>query len=295
MKKPIFTGVATALVTPFRDGGIDYPALEALIDRQIRAGVETLVVAGTTGEAATLTDGERRELFKTAREMTRGRAKLILGTGSADTRRAIEYTRLAERVGADGALVVTPYYNKGTSEGMYLHFKSIAAATDMPIILYNVPSRTGVSLEVSTLTRLMKLPNVLGLKEAAESGARLAEVSRLTGELPLYAGSDALTYTVLSLGGVGVISVVSNIYPEVMVELCKEFFTGNRKRALEIQHGVADVISALFLETNPAPVKYAMAKKGLCSSEMRLPMWLPTERCQRQIDRVIDEFEAKQE
>ena len=292
VKKELFRGVATAIITPFKNDEIDYECLSSLIDRQISAGVEAIVVAGTTGEAATLTDGERIELYRKAREFTRERACLILGTGSPDTRRAIEYTRAAREVGADGALVVTPYYNKGTREGLYRHFRAITEAADIPIILYNVPSRTGVNLDLDTLLRLGELPRIVGIKEASDSAERLAELSRLTDLLPLYSGADALIYTALSLGGVGVISVVSNLYPEDTVEICKQFFAGNIEKAREIQHGLAPVINSLFLDTNPAPVKYAMAKRSLCSPEMRLPMWLPTERCQRQIDRACEEYEG---
>lgn len=291
MKKEIFRGVGTALITPFKNDEIDYAALGEIIERQIAAGVGAIVAAGTTGEAATLSDAERYELFKFTREATRGKIPLILGTGSSDTRRATEYTRLAREVGADGALVVTPYYNKGTKEGLYRHFRSVCEAVDIPVILYNVPSRTGVSLDIETLDRLGEIPSVVGIKEADGSGERFAAISRMRDSLPLYSGVDALIYTALSLGGVGVISVVSNIYPEDTVKICKQFFAGNYTEALKTQHGLARVIDSLFLDTNPAPVKYAMAKAGYCSPEMRLPMWLPTERCQRKIDAAIEEYE----
>ena len=293
MKKEIFRGVGTAIITPFKNDRIDYGALERLIERQIAAGVGAIVAAGTTGEAATLTEQEREELYRFTRKCTEGKLPLILGTGSPDTKRAIEYTRLAERIGADGALVVTPYYNKGTKEGLYRHYLAITEATDIPIILYNVPSRTGVSLELETLKRLGRLPSVVGIKEAADSAQRLSELSSLTKCLPLYSGADALIYTALSLGGVGVISVVSNLYPEDTVNICKQFFANNPNKSLEIQHGLAGVINAMFLDTNPAPIKYAMAQKGLCTPEMRLPMWLPTERCQRKIDDEVEKYEKR--
>lgn len=292
MKQEIFRGVGTAIITPFKNDRIDFPTLATLIDRQIAAGVGAIVAAGTTGEAATLTDGERHELYKFTRKCTAGRVPLILGTGSPDTRRAIEYTRLAREVGADGVLVVTPYYNKGTREGIYRHYLAICEAVDIPLILYNVPSRTGVSLELDTLRRLGELPQVVGIKEAADSADRLAALSTLTAQLPLYTGADALIHTALSLGGVGVISVVANLYPAETVAICKHFFANEPEKSLKIQHGLADVINAMFLDTNPAPIKYAMARRGLCSHEMRLPMWLPTERCQRNIDAAIDKYEA---
>ena len=292
-KTAIFTGVGTAIVTPFRDGEIDYEALGNLVERQIAAGAQAIVAAGTTGEAATLTDGERAELYRRMRDMTRGRVCLILGTGSADTRRAIGYTRLAREVGADGALVVTPYYNKGTREGIYRHYRAIAEEVGMPMILYNVPSRTGVNLDMELVRRLSRIPAVAGIKEAGDSAERLAQLSEIAARLPLYTGADAMIYTTLALGGAGVISVVSNLYPEDTVEICKQFFAKNYRAAREIQHGLGGIVKALFLETNPAPVKYAMARAGLCSPEMRLPMWLPTERSRRKIDRAMDEYEAR--
>ncbi|MBR5449377.1 MAG: 4-hydroxy-tetrahydrodipicolinate synthase [Clostridia bacterium] len=293
MKQEIFRGVGTAIITPFKNDGIDYPTLATLIERQIAAGVGAIVAAGTTGEASTLTDTERYELYKFTRNCTARRVPLILGTGSPDTRRAVEYTRLAKEVGADGVLVVTPYYNKGTKEGIYRHYLAISEAVDIPIILYNVPSRTGVSLELDTLKRLGSLPNIVGIKEAADSADRFAALSELAEVLPLYSGVDALIYTALSLGGAGVISVVANLYPEEMVAICKHFFANEREKSLKIQHGLAGVINAMFLDTNPAPIKYAMARRGLCTPEMRLPMWLPTERCQRNIDATIEEYEVK--
>lgn len=292
-KTAIFTGIGTAIVTPFKDGEIDYPTLGELIERQIAAGVGAIVACGTTGEAATLADGERAELYRRVRNMTRGRVCLILGTGSPDTKRAIAYTRQAKEVGADGVLVVTPYYNKGTKEGIYRHYRAIADEGGMPMILYNVPSRTGVNLDMELVRRLARIPSVAGIKEAADSAERLAELSSLSTRLPLYTGADAMIYTTLALGGAGAISVVSNLYPEDTVEICKQFFARNYREAREIQHGLGGIIKSLFLETNPAPVKYAMARAGLCTPEMRLPMWLPTERCQRRIDRAMDEYEAR--
>lgn len=295
MKKAIFKGVGTAIITPFRGDKIDFDSLGKIIEKQISAGVGAIIAAGTTGEAATLSDDERYELYRFTRDVTRERIPLILGTGSPNTKRAIEHTEHAKEVGADGVLVVTPYYNKGTKEGVYQHFKAICEAVDIPIILYNVPSRTGVNLDIDTLLRLKELPSIVGIKEADGSGERFMALSRMARELPLYSGVDALIYTALSVGGVGVISVVSNIYPKETVEICKQFFANNKKKALEIQHGMAGVIDSLFLDTNPAPIKYAMAKAGYCTPEMRLPMWLPTERCQKRIDAAIEEYESKRE
>ena len=224
MRKPIFTGVGTAIITPFRNGEIDYIALGALIERQIAAGVAALVVGGTTGEAATLGDTERYELFKRAAEFTAGRVKLIFGTGTNDTRVAVRHTEAAERIGCDGVLLVTPYYNRGTSEGIYRHYKAIMDSTPLPAILYNVPSRTGVNLPIHTIERLADEYGGVSVKEASDSVERLAALAAL-GDVTLYAGNDAATYTVLALGGAGVISVTSNLYPRDMQNICNLFFT----------------------------------------------------------------------
>jgi len=290
MKKPIFKGVGTAIITPFSGGEIDYGALDALIERQIGAGVGALVVGGTTGEAATLSDSERYELFQRAREAVGGRARLIFGTGTNDTRVAIRHTEEAQRVGCDGVLLVTPYYNRGTEEGLYRHYRAIMDSTSLPAILYNVPSRTGVTLPLTTVERLADDYGGIAIKEASDSQDRLAALAAMP-DVTLYAGNDAATYTVLALGGAGVISVVSNLYPSDMQEVCKLFFTKKRQKSLEKLKTLLPVINSLFLETNPAPIKYAMAKMGFCTPEMRLPMWLPTERTRTKIDAAIAAYE----
>ena len=291
MKKvEIFRGVGTALITPFKDGRIDYGTLGGLIERQIRAGIDALVIGGTTAEAATLEDGERYELFEYAKVKVDGRCKLIYGTGTNDTRVAIRHTEYASHLGCDGVLVVTPYYNRGTAEGVVHHYEAIATASGVPVLLYNVPSRTGVNLSIETLERLAENERIVGIKEASDSLDRLMAISRLNG-LSLYSGNDSQIYPVLSLGGLGVISVVSNLYPEETIDICKHYFANNRDISLKIQQSLLPVINALFLETNPAPIKYAMAKRGLCLPDMRLPMWLPTRASRERIDRAIEEYE----
>jgi 4-hydroxy-tetrahydrodipicolinate synthase len=270
-KNIIFRGVGTALVTPFRNEKIDYPALESIIEVQIAAGVDALIVGGTTGEAATLEDGERYELYGFAKERCRGRIKLILGTGTNDTRAAVRHTRLAEELGCDGALLVTPYYNKGTEEGVYRHYMTVSEATSLPIILYNVPSRTGVNLGLNLLERLSAQENIVAIKEASDSVDRLVALSRLEG-LPIYSGNDTQIYPTLALGGLGVISVVSNILPKATAQICKDYFTGNLGKSLELQKAMFPFIRALFAETNPAPIKRIMAARGLISPELRLPL-----------------------
>ncbi len=293
-KKEIFRGVGTALITPFRNGKIDYEALYRLIDRQIECGADALVIGGTTAEAATLRDKERYELFSEAKKAAGGRTKLIYGTGTNDTRVAVKHTRYASRLGCDGVLVVTPYYNRGTHDGVIEHYRAIASASDVPMLLYNVPSRTGVNLSIDVLEELGEVENIVGIKEASDSTDRLVAISRIK-TLRLYSGNDSQIYTALSLGGLGVISVVSNLYPAETVEICKDYFANNRDLSLKKQHELLDVINALFIETNPAPVKYAMSKRGLCLPDMRLPMWLPTKQSRDRIDRAIEMFERAKE
>lgn len=290
-KAEIFRGVATALITPFRDGEIDYPTLEKLIGRQIDAGIDALVIGGTTAEAATLSDEERYELFRRSREYIDGNCKLILGTGTNDTRIAVKHTEYASNLGCDGVLVVTPYYNRGTKDGVVKHYETIAKASGVPVLLYNVPSRTGVNLSIETLEQLSENERIVGIKEASDSLDRLLAISSIKG-LSLYSGNDSQIYPTLSLGGLGVISVVSNLYPRETADICKYFFANNRNKSLETQRKLLPVINALFLETNPAPVKYAMSQKGLCLADMRLPMWLPTKLTRDKIDRAIRAFEG---
>ena len=274
-KKTLFTGVGTALVTPFSDGEIDYTALKRLIELQIEAGVGAIVVGGTTGEAATLTDRERYSLFEFAKEMTEGKIPLILGTGTNYTAAAVRHTKFAKECGCDGVLLVTPYYNKGTEEGVFRHYMTIIEAADTPAILYNVPSRTGVNLGINLLSRLAECERVVGIKEASDSTDRLVTLASMRDVLPLYAGNDSQIYPTLALGGMGVISVVSNILPKRTQEICDAYFAGNASRALDIQLSLLPFIKTLFLETNPAPIKYAMSKVGLINAELRLPLSEP--------------------
>ena len=289
-KAEIFRGVGTALITPFKDEKIDYSTLEALIERQIEVGIDALVIGGTTAEAATLSDTERYELYVESKRMTDGRCRLIFGTGTNDTRVAIRHTEFASRLGCDGVLVVTPYYNRGTQEGVIRHYEAIAEASDAPVMLYNVPSRTGVNLSLETLERLGECERIVGIKEASDSLDRLVAISGIK-TLSLYSGNDSQIYPTLSLGGLGVISVVSNLYPRETLDICKYYFAYDRDNSIKAQRMLLPVINALFLETNPAPIKYAMSKRGLCTPDMRLPMWLPTKVTRDKIDKVIEEYE----
>lgn len=291
-KTEIFLGVGTALITPFKDDRIDYDALEVLIERQINAGIDALVIGGTTAEAATLSDLERYELFKRAKDIVNHRCKLIFGTGTNDTRVAVKHTEFASLLGCDGVLVVTPYYNKGTADGVVKHYERIAEASDVPILLYNVPSRTGVNLSLDALKHLSENERIVGIKEASDSLDRLVAISLIEG-LSLYSGNDSQIYPVLALGGLGVISVVSNLYPKETIQICKQYFSNKRDDSLLLQKSLLPVINALFLETNPAPIKYALSKRGLCSLEMRLPMSAPSEETMRKIDKIIEQYERQ--
>lgn len=271
-KEIIFKGCGTALITPFKNGEIDYTALGGLIEAQISGGVDALIAGGTTGEASTLTDTERYALFEYCKEAVHGRAKLIFGTGTNDTRTAIAHTRMAEKIGCDGVLVVTPYYNKGTEEGLYRHFYAISSETRLPVLLYNVPSRTGVNLSRTVLDRLARIENIVGIKEASDSADRLISLCEYGEDLHLYAGNDSQIYTVLSLGGRGVISVLSNPYPDYVSRLCRAFFEGDTARALAMQIGALETVRALFSETNPAPVKFLCSRLGICENELRSPL-----------------------
>ena len=293
MKKvEIFRGVGTALITPFRDDKIDFTTLRELIERQIKAGIDALVIGGTTAEAATLSDSERYELFEYSKDVIDGRCRLIYGTGTNDTRVAIRHTELASRLGCDGVLVVTPYYNRGTADGVVKHYEAIAMASGVPILLYNVPSRTGVNLSIETLEKLSENKMIAGIKEASDSLDRLMAISRIE-ELTLYSGNDSQIYPILALGGLGVISVVSNLYPDETIGICQQYFANNQENSLKLQQKLSPIISAMFLETNPAPIKYAMSNKGLCLPDMRLPMWQPTQATKDKIDRVIEEYEKQ--
>ena len=292
-KNEIFCGAATALITPFCDGEIDYISLGKIIEWQISCGIDALVVGGTTAEAATLSDEERYKLYTFAKGKIGGRTKLILGTGTNDTRVAIAHTKFAKRLGCDGVLLVTPYYNKGTETGIEKHYLSIAECTDLPIILYNVPSRTGVNLGINLLDRLSDHPNIVALKEASDSTDRLVNLAKLTDKLTLYAGNDSQIFPTLALGGRGVISVMSNILPRATVKLCHDCLEGRQQEALDMQIELLPLIKSLFIETNPTPIKYAMSRMGFCSPEVRLPLAEPRDSTKEEIDRVIAQITDK--
>lgn len=284
-KQRIFSGVATALITPFKHGKIDYPALEKIIEMQISSRIDALVIGGTTGECATLSDYERDKMYNFCSEKVNGRTRLIFGTGSNDTKKAVKYTKHAEKYGADAVLVVTPYYNKGTEDGVVLHYQKIANQTNLPIILYNVPSRTSVNLSISSMYKLAKEENICAIKEASDSSDRLLELSALSDSITLYSGSDTQIYTTLSLGGMGVISVLSNAMPCEVSEITNAFWRGENEASLKLQGKLSDKIKALFLETNPSPIKYAMHLMGYCEPDVRLPLSIPNDKTKKILER----------
>ena len=273
MKKYIFTGAATALITPFKNGAIDYDAFERILEQQINGGISALVVAGTTGESSTLTDSEHREIISFAIKKVAGRVPVIAGTGSNDTDYAIDLSKFAADEGADAVLLVTPYYNKATQNGLYEHFKAIAQSCKIPCILYNVPSRTGCNILPATAYRLSQIDNIAAIKEASGDISQIAELAHLCADtLDIYSGNDNQILPILSLGGKGVISVLSNIMPAQTNEICRRFFAGDLKGSLALQLEYLPLMSALFSEVNPIPVKAAMAKMGMCENTLRLPL-----------------------
>lgn len=270
-KKPIFSGIATALVTPFTRDGVDLDAFRALVDYQIRGHIHALVVLGTTGEASTLTDGERDALISAAVEEAAHRVPIIVGCGSNDTKKAVTYATRAQSLGADGVLVVTPYYNKGTDSGIVSHYLAIADAAALPLILYNVPSRTGVDLTLSQYERLSFHPNIVAVKEAKGDTKRLSDLVALE-RLCVYSGNDEELLPALSLGTSGLISVLSNLFPSETVGIYEDFVSGRLKEAAARFYRLRPLARLLFEDTNPAPIKCAMSLSGLVPPRLRLPM-----------------------
>ncbi len=272
-KQTVFRGAATALITPLNASGVDYEAFGKLIDWQIAQGIDGLVIAGTTGEGATLTYQEHEECIRFAVERAAGRVPIIAGSGSNDTNRAITLSKFSCRAGADALLVVTPYYNKATQKGLIASYFAIADAVDRPIILYNVPSRTGVNIEPATYAELAKHPNIVGIKEASGNISKVVETAMLVGDtMDIYSGNDDQVVPLLSMGGSGVISVLSNVMPTATHEMCQKFFDGDVAGSARMQMDLLPLINALFSEVNPIPVKAAMAAMGWCENFVRLPL-----------------------
>lgn len=274
MENTIFKGIATALITPFKENGaVDYEAYGRLIDWQIESGVDALVSCGTTGEGSTLSDAEHKQAIRYCVERTAGRVPVIAGTGSNDTAYAIELTKFSCDVGADAMLVVTPYYNKATQKGLIQSFTAIADASSKPLILYNVPSRTGCGIQPATYAALADHPMIQAIKEANGNISSIVETMSLVhGKLDLYSGNDDQIVPILSMGGAGCISVLSNILPRESCEITRRYFAGDVAGAAELQMKYLPLIQALFCEVNPIPVKAAMAQMGWCEDVLRLPL-----------------------
>lgn len=290
MKNTVFTGAATAIVTPLNENGVDYEAFERLIEWQIQEGINAIVVAGTTGEGSTLTDDEHKAVLKFAVEKIAGRVPVIAGTGSNDTAYAIELTKYACEVGADAMLVVTPYYNKATQKGLIQSFTAIADASTKPIILYNVPSRTGCNIEPATCAALAEHPNIVGIKEASGNISQIAKIASLVGDkMDIYSGNDDQIVPILSLGGKGVISVLSNVLPKDTVKICDSYFEGNVAESAALQLKYIELIDALFCEVNPIPVKAATAAMGYGENYLRLPLTPMDEAKKQNMFRIMKE------
>ena len=292
----MFRGTFTALVTPFREGAIDFVALQNLIELQIAGGIDGVVAVGTTGESPTLTHDERDEVIRFTIQNANKRCLVLAGTGSYSTRDAIEATRAAERLGADAALVVAPYYNKPSQEGLFRHFEAIAKSTDLRVVLYNIPGRCGVDISAETVGRLAgACPNIASIKEASGSVDRVSELrARLPETFTILSGDDGLTLPFMSVGAVGVVSVASNLLPAEICELVQSFMSGDCKRAERLHRRLYWIFKDLFIEPNPVPVKTALAWHGLMSPEVRLPLCEMTTPNQERLRKTLDEFERPQ-
>lgn len=290
----MFQGTYTALITPFRNGSVDYDSFRALIDRQAEAGITGIVPVGTTGESPTVTPEEHLEIIRVAVEHNAGRMQVVAGTGANATAEAIELTQAAEKMGVDGSLQVCPYYNKPSQEGLYQHYKAVADATKLPLMLYSVPGRSTIAIAPETATRLANdCPNILSLKEAGGSVDRINQLVQAVPEsLELLSGDDPLTLPFMSCGAVGLVSVAANIIPEVMVQLVNSCLSGNYGEALKLQKKYYPLFSALMgLDTNPIPIKSAAALMGHCTDEFRLPLVGLSEGNSAKLTQVLKDFE----
>ncbi|HYR21987.1 MAG TPA: 4-hydroxy-tetrahydrodipicolinate synthase [Chthoniobacterales bacterium] len=289
----MFRGTFTALVTPFRNGGIDFAAFEKLVEAQIAAGVTGLVAVGTTGESPTLTHEEKEKVIQRAVKIAKGRCKVLAGTGTNSTRDAIEATKFAEKAGVDGALLVAPYYNKPSQEGLFRHFKAIADATSLPIMLYNIPGRCSVDIVPDTVVRLAEsCRNIVAIKEASGSVERVGELRRrLPKEFTILSGDDSLTLPFMAVGAVGVVSVASNLFPAEICALVRSCESGDFKAAEDLHRKMFPLFKDLFIEPNPVPAKTALGWRGAMSAEVRLPLCEMSEANQTRLRKTLEAFE----
>lgn len=291
MKKIIFKGCGTAISTPFTKDGVNFDEFGKLIEFQIKEGVDSIIVCGTTGESATMTDKERKDTIKYAIDKVNGRIPVIAGTGSNNTQAAIEMSKYAESVGADALLVVTPYYNKTTQAGLVEHYKAIANSTSLPIIVYSVASRTGVNITPETCLELSKIPNIVAVKEASGNISQVAKIAALCkDDLHIYSGNDDQIIPVLSLGGLGVISVLSNVAPKYTHNMVQNFFDGKIEEATKMQLDALDLVGSLFCEVNPIPVKEALNMMGYNYGVPRLPLVRLSEKNQEKLKTSMKNF-----
>ena len=291
MKKILFKGCGTAIITPFSEEGVNFEEFKKILEDQIANKIDAIIVCGTTGESSTMTQKEREETIKFAVDVVDKRVPVIAGTGGNCTKTAIEMTKFAESVGVDGALIVTPYYNKTTQTGLVKHYTEIAKQTKLPIVLYNVPSRTGVNILPKTCLELSRIPNIVAIKEASGNLSQVAEIKNLCGdELAIYSGNDDQILPVLSVGGIGVISVLSNIYPEFTHTMVEDFLNQNLEKATQAQIKAIPLIKALFSEVNPIPVKAAMNMMGYQVGIPRLPLVEMSEEGKKLLEAEIKNF-----
>lgn len=283
-----FTGVCTALVTPFLDNKINYPLVEQLLKRQIDAGITSVVLSGTTGESPTLSDSEKIELFRRGKNYVGDRCKIIAGTGTNSTKHAVALSKAAEDTGIDALLVVSPYYNKGNPDGLFSHYFSIAASVNIPIIIYNVPSRTGIDIPVSVYKRLSALPNIIGVKEASTDITKITRIRNECGEdFTVWTGNDDHIVPSIALGAKGVISVLSNLLPEETISMTEAALGGDFDTASALQCDLSNIVDLLFCEVNPIPVKYAMKYAGFDCGRCRLPLGQLSDANKEKIDQIF--------
>lgn len=288
MKDIIFKGCGTAIATPFKDGTVNLDEFKRLVKFQIKNKADSIIVCGTTGESPTLNVDEKKELIKCAVEVSNKKIPIIAGTGSNNTKKAIEMSKIAEDLGSDGLLVVTPYYNKCTQNGLIEYYKSIAKSVSIPIIMYNVPSRTGVNITPETCYELSKIPNIVAIKEASGNISQVAKIASLCkNNLQIYSGNDDQILPVLSLGGIGVISVLANIKPNVVHKMCYDYFEGNTQSASKIQLENLSLINTLFDEVNPIPIKYALKKIGFDIGSPRSPLTPVSSNLAEKLDKLL--------
>lgn len=285
----MFTGSIVAIVTPFKDGEVDYGKLEELVEFHVENGTNGILPCGTTGESPTLSHAEHEKVVRVVVEKTNGRIPVLAGTGSNNTKEAIRLTKYAKETGADGALMITPYYNKPTQNGLYLHYKAVAEEVDIPIILYNVPSRTGVSISPETVAHLYEMENIVAIKEATGDIDQASQILDLC-DITVLSGDDSLTLPILSVGGKGVISVVANILPQEVSQMVSEYVKGNVEGAQKIHRKIFPVCRAMFIETNPVPVKTAMKLLNRVNGEMRLPLCEMTEANEQKLLNVLKKY-----